>query len=256
MLYICIPAYNEAPTVGVLLWRIQKVFQEFAREYELLVYDDGSSDATQEILAGYSEVLPLTVLGGPSHKGYAVALEELVRTVVGRCRYVRRDAVIFMQGDFTDQPEQIPELVRRFEGGADVVMAAADPSIMPPIAVRRFRRFAPWLLRPFVSVPGVQDPFGLFRIVRVSVLKDAIRASGDGPLVHGEGWGTNVDLLLASLPQARRVEVLQVAPRYDLRPRDSRVRPFADALRLYRFGRWARGGREKSRPVVQESAGA
>ena len=254
MLYICIPAYNEAPTIGVLLWRIRKVFQEFAREYELLVYDDGSSDATQEILQGYADVLPLTVLGGKEHKGYAVAVEELIRAVAGKCRYVRRDAVILMEGDFTDQPEQIPELVRRFEGGADVVVAERDPAAVPPTAVRRLRRFAPWVLRPFVSVPGVQDPFGLFRIERVSVLKEALREAGTGPLVHGEGWGANVDLLLSSLPHARRVEALQVPPRYDLRPRESRVRPLSDAWRLYRFGRWARGKRGST--AVQETAGA
>ena len=28
VLYFCIPAYNEAPTVGLLLWRLRKVFQE------------------------------------------------------------------------------------------------------------------------------------------------------------------------------------------------------------------------------------
>src|SRR3954453_21649052 len=40
VLYICIPTYNEAETVGVLLWRIRKVFQEYSREYEVLVFDD------------------------------------------------------------------------------------------------------------------------------------------------------------------------------------------------------------------------
>ena len=27
MLYFCIPAYNEAPTVGLLIWRLRKVFR-------------------------------------------------------------------------------------------------------------------------------------------------------------------------------------------------------------------------------------
>src|SRR3712207_8535171 len=58
VLYVCIPAYNEAPTVGVLLWRIRKMFQEFSREYEVVVYDDGSTDATADTLAPYREVLP------------------------------------------------------------------------------------------------------------------------------------------------------------------------------------------------------
>ncbi len=46
MIYIGIPAHNEAQTIGVLLWRIRKVFQQFPREYELLVYDDASTDET------------------------------------------------------------------------------------------------------------------------------------------------------------------------------------------------------------------
>src|SRR4051794_10588818 len=70
LFYICIPAYNEAPTVGLLLWRIRKVLQEFPREYEVLVFDDGSTDATAETLKPYTDVLPLTILGGAEHVGY------------------------------------------------------------------------------------------------------------------------------------------------------------------------------------------
>src|ERR687896_403911 len=63
MIYVCIPSYNEAPTVGLLLWKIRQVFAAFPREYHLLVLDDGSTDATREILEPYSQVLPLTVTG-------------------------------------------------------------------------------------------------------------------------------------------------------------------------------------------------
>ena len=243
MLYICIPAYNEAPTIGVLLWRIRKVFQEYSREYELLVYDDGSTDATLETLAPYTEVLPLTVIPGGAHKGYAAALDALARTVAARTRYPRRDAMVVMQGDFTDQPEHLPELVKRFEGGADVVVAERGQADGTPVAVRRLRRVAPWVLKPFVAVQGVADPFGAFRLYRISLVREMLKAVGDAPLVTTDGWAANVELLVRALPAARRVDTVTLPPRYDVRPRESRVRPFADAMSLYRFGRAARARR-------------
>src|SRR4029078_5518694 len=94
VLYICIPAYNEAQTVGVLLWRIRKVFQEYSREYEVLVYNDGSTDSTVETLQPYGDVMPLTVLGGPERFGYGRALDALARAVSARTKYPRRDAMI------------------------------------------------------------------------------------------------------------------------------------------------------------------
>jgi glycosyltransferase involved in cell wall biosynthesis len=242
VLYICIPTYNEAPTIGLVLWKIRKVFQEFSREYELLVFDDGSSDATAEILRGYQAALPLTVLGGERRVGYAGALGELFKAASQRTRYARRDAVITMQGDFTDPAEALPEFVRRFEGGADVVVGqwSQQPATLPR-AVRRLRRLAPWVLRPFVSTPGVDDPFGTFRLYRVSVLRDALKAHGPKALVNASGWASNVDALLTMLPHARRTETIDVAPRFDLRPRSSRVRPLADTLAMLRYGRSARG---------------
>jgi glycosyltransferase involved in cell wall biosynthesis len=242
VLYICIPAYNEAPTIGVLLWRIRKVLKDFPREYEIVVFDDGSTDATAETLQPYGDVLPLSILGGERHVGYAAALDALCRAVVARTRYPRRDAMLLMQGDFTDQPEHIPELLRRFEGGADIVVAERTTIPSAPVPVRRLRRVAPWLLRPFVSVPGVADPFASFRLIRISVIRDAIKQGGDLPLVSGLGWAANVDLLSRMMPFARRTETVSLEQRFDIRPRPSRIRPFTDALNLYRFA-WATRGR-------------
>lgn len=239
MLFICIPAHNEAPTIGLLLWRLRKVFQELSREYEVLVYDDGSTDATRETLEPYKKVLPLTVLGGQERRGYASALDTLLREASKRTKYPRRDAVITLQGDFTDQPEHLAELIKRFEGGADIVVAERPVDGQAPQEVRRLRRVAPWILRPFASVPGVGDAFGALRLYRVSLIRDLLKAD-DAPLAHGPVWAANADLLVRLSPLARRVEAVELAPRYDLRPRETRIRPFRDAMDLFKFGRASR----------------
>lgn len=240
MFYICIPAYNEAPTIGLLLWRLRKVFQEFSREYEVLVYDDGSTDATRETLEPYQKVLPLTILGGAERVGYARALDALLREASRRTRYPRRDAIITLQADFTDQPEHLQELIKRFEGGADIVVGERPRDARAPQAVRRLQRVAPWVLRPFLSVPGVSDLFGALRLYRVSLVRDVLKADATSPLVVGHGWGANADLLVRLASVARRIETVELPPRYDVRPRHTRIRPLSDALDLFKFGRATR----------------
>lgn len=246
VLYICIPAYNEAPTVGLLLWRLRSVMQDFAREYEIIVYNDGSTDATAETLKSYTEVLPLTVLGGAEHRGYAHALDALARAVSGRTRYPRRDAMITMQADFTDRPEDLPELIKRFEGGADVVVGERQVSQSWPGPARLLHRMAPFVTRPFVKVESINDPYGTLRLYRISILRDMLKDVPEGQqLLRSEGWAANVEMLVRSMKHARRIEAVSFSPRYELRPRETRVRPWQGAISLYKSARALR-----ARPVT------
>lgn len=124
MIYICIPAYNEERTIGVLLWKIRQVMTDFPRDYQILVVDDASTDATPEVLEPYTRILPLTVHRNAERQGYAASLERLIREAVQRSEYPKRDAIITLQGDFTEEPDEIPALIKRIEGGADVVNGA------------------------------------------------------------------------------------------------------------------------------------
>lgn len=237
MLYICIPAYNEAETIGVLLWRIRKVFQEYSREYEVLVYDDGSTDATAETLAPYRDVMPLTVLGGGKRVGYGRALDALCRDVAQRTRYPRRDGMITMQADFTDQPEHLPELVKRFEGGADLVVAERPVSPSTPQPIRRMHWIASWVARTSGAVKGVADPFGAMRLYRISLIRDLVKDAGDAPIARGEGWAANLDLLRRAAALGRRIETVSLEPRYDVRSRETRIKPWSDGYALFRAPR-------------------
>lgn len=241
MLYICIPSYNEAPTVGLLLWRLRSVMQEFAREYEILVYNDGSTDSTAETLKSYEEVLPLTVLSGEVHRGYGHALGALAREVSRRTRYPRRDAMLTMQADFTDRPEDLPEMIKRFEGGADIIVSERQPTSAWPAPARMLRRIAPIVTRPFVEIPGIADPFGTLRVYRISVIRDLVKDSTDTQLLKTDGWAANIEFLARATKYARRIESVTGSPRYELRPRETRVRPWKGALALFKSARALRG---------------
>jgi len=223
LIYICIPARDEARTIGVLIWKIRKVMAEFGRDYEILVLNDASSDDTAEVLERYRGLLPLTVLTERAPIGYARGLEKLIRLALERTDYPKRDAVVTLQGDFTEHPEHIVSLVKTLEGGADVVSGVVEsgrPEL--PRGMRIVRWLAPFLLRSSLKGAPVSDPFCGFRAYRLIVWKKAIRAMDDTPIVDGEGWAANVELLRVAAAHARRIEEVPLDLRFDIRERASR----------------------------------
>jgi glycosyltransferase involved in cell wall biosynthesis len=250
MIYVCIPSYNEAPTIGLLLWKIRQVFAGFPREYQMLVLDDGSSDSTAEVLERYTRVLPLTVTRHQNRLGYAGSVEELLRLAVQRTDRPKRDAAVLMHADFTHGPHFIPDLVRRIESGADIVIAQAKLEGERSRTRRLVRRLAPVLLRGVVSVPGVSDLVSGFAIFRLVTLRNAFR-NGTTPMLRTEGWAVNAELYERAARHARRVETVATIERRDLRQRNSRVSPWEPALTLWR----ARGPLRRLSPSAsQENA--
>jgi dolichol-phosphate mannosyltransferase len=234
MFYLCIPSYNEAPTVGLLLWKIRRTFQAFPREYELLLADDGSTDATAEILEPYAKALPLTVVRHAGRLGYGKSVEELLRLAVERTDRPKRDAAIIMHADFAHEPDYLPELVRRIESGADLVVAQATLQGESRRAARLVRRHARWLLRG-VKVSGIRDIVSGFAAFRLMSLRNAMRAT-NGPLITSEGWAANAELIARVARQARQIETVDIVERVDLHQRPSRIDPWPLARKLWRDG--------------------
>jgi glycosyltransferase involved in cell wall biosynthesis len=236
MLYLCIPSYNEAPTVGLLLWKIRKALQTFPREYEILVADDGSTDNTSEILEPYAKALPLTVLRHATRHGYARSVEELLRLAVERTDRPKRDAAILMHADFAHSPDDLPELVRRLESGADIVVTKATLRGESRRSARLVRRYAPWLLRG-IKVSGVEDIVSGFGAFRLMCLRNAMRMA-NGPLLTSDGWAANAELIARVASHARRIDSVPVVEHLDMHQRASRVDPWPLVRQL-----WQEGGR-------------
>ncbi|HEU4698865.1 MAG TPA: glycosyltransferase family 2 protein [Gemmatimonadales bacterium] len=235
MIYVCIPSHNEAATVGLLLWKIRQVFTGFPREYQLLVADDGSTDHTAEILEPYARALPLTVVRHPRRLGYAATVEELLRLAVSRTDRPKRDCAILMHADFAHGPAYLPDLVRRIDSGADLVVAEGSLQGEPSRGRRMLRRWGPLLLRGRVGVPGVSDVVSGFVAFRLITLRNAFR--GSDRLLTTEGWAANAELVGRAARHARRVETVSTIERHDLRQRASRVEPWDAARELWQARR-------------------
>jgi glycosyltransferase involved in cell wall biosynthesis len=235
LIYICIPVHEEAATIGVLLWKIRKVMAEFGRDYEVVVMDDASSDETPVVLERYGRVLPLRVLRSDRRLGYGSATERLLRDVAARTEYPKRDVAVTLQADFTENPEDLVPMVKAIEGGADLVAGSLTPGgDALPVPLRVSRWMAGVLLGRGLREAPVSDPLSGFRAYRVVVLKKAFR-EGEVPtkaFPSSGGWASNLALLAATAPHARRIEEAPFGPQLTHRTRPSRFHPVSELRRL------------------------
>jgi glycosyltransferase involved in cell wall biosynthesis len=237
LIYIGVPVHDERHTIGPLLWRIRKVLLDQGGDFHVIVVDDASTDGTDRLLEPYRRVLPLTIVHNEARQGYARSLERIIREALGQSDYHRRDALLTLQADFTDAPEAIPEMLRRFKSGADLVVGVPRPEQRAPAGVRLGRAGASLLARSLPAAEQVEDPMGGFRLYRLFVLERAMADLEDpeeGRLLNHRGWAANAELLARVAPHARRVEEVEFPLTYERRYRDSRFRPLSQLWGLLR----------------------
>ncbi len=117
-LSIAVPIYNEESTIPELLQRTRAVLDRIpGGPHELLFVDDGSSDRTLPLLEQAAHSDPrISVIALSRNFGHQAALSAALDHAVG-------DAVVLMDGDLQDAPEDIPLLAERHREGYDVVYA-------------------------------------------------------------------------------------------------------------------------------------
>ncbi len=234
MIFVLVPAYNEAATVGRLLWKVRQVFAAFPREYQLLVVNDGSTDGTDDVLAPYARALPLTLVTHGTRKGYGRSVEELLRLAVSRTDRPRRDLAVVLQADFSDSPDDIPELVRRIESGADLVLADYRHRPGLPRVEALARRVVARARRLEGPDDRPADCVCTLKAMRLVTLARVFSQYGGRPLVEADGWAADAELLLAVRRHARRTDVVAATSAAPPRLRRRRGRPLSSAWAAWR----------------------
>jgi len=152
---LIIPVLNEAACIGALLAELPP-----AVAHEILVVDNGSTDATAAIARGAG----VRVVSEP-RRGYGYACAAGAAAASG-------EVLVFMDGDGSFVPEQIALLVGAIAAGADLALGTRMQGgmvagAMPPHQLHGNRLVA-WLVRRIYGVPLTD--LGPFRAIRRSLL--------------------------------------------------------------------------------------
>jgi glycosyltransferase involved in cell wall biosynthesis len=115
---LIIPAYNEAESLtGNLETILAQVSELDEVALELLVVNDGSDDRTLELMQVFCETHPqVSLLSLNRHFGKEAA-------ILAGLDHAGGDAAVVMDSDLQHPPELIPQMVRLWLGGVEVVEA-------------------------------------------------------------------------------------------------------------------------------------
>ena len=124
-LSIFFPAYNDGGTIASLVILAVQIAGRLTSDFEVIVVNDGSSDATRDILDDLVRTYPnVRAIHHPQNRGYGAALRTGFAAAT-------KDLIAYTDGDAQYDPAELPALWNRLTPEADMVtgykISRSDP---------------------------------------------------------------------------------------------------------------------------------
>jgi len=117
MISIVVPAYNEEEGIGLLYERVTSAAAAWHDDYEIVIVDDGSRDATLRLLTDIASAdSRVKVLSFTRNFGHQAAVTAGLMHATG-------DIIAIIDADLQDPPEELERFVQKCRDGYDVVYA-------------------------------------------------------------------------------------------------------------------------------------
>jgi undecaprenyl-phosphate 4-deoxy-4-formamido-L-arabinose transferase len=115
-LSIVIPVYNEALNLPTLFGRLYPALDGLGRTYEIVFTNDGSIDASFQLLSAQYLARPdvTRVIDFNANYGQHMA-------IMAAFEHVRGDIIVTLDADLQNPPEEIPRLLEKIDAGSDYV---------------------------------------------------------------------------------------------------------------------------------------
>ena len=112
---VVVPVFNEAENITALHAALTEALADLDRSYEIIFVDDGSTDASRDILRALTAFDPqLRALLFRRNFGQTPALSA-------GFEFARGATIVTMDGDLQNDPADIPRLLEKIDRGYDVV---------------------------------------------------------------------------------------------------------------------------------------
>ena len=172
LLSIVTPAYNESKNLPLLYERLASVLNSLEIDWEWIVVDDHSADATFVTVAELAQ-------RDPRVRAVRFARNFGSHTAITCGLHMARgDCAAIMAADLQDPPETLPELLGAWQGGAQVVWAVRGKREGETLSTRGFARLYYWLMRRLIGIREMPATGADFFLVDRRVL-DAFRQFGE-----------------------------------------------------------------------------
>jgi dolichol-phosphate mannosyltransferase len=200
-----IPAYNEAENLPSVLAELEHRPEAQAPLSAILVVDDGSADATPDIVLGYEGPLSVELIRLDENQGPGAAFRTGFRAALDRCG--EPGLVVTMEADSTGDLAALPEMLRRARAGADLVLAAW---VMENVSFTRrvLSEGAALVVRTLLGLDA-STVSSFFRVYRTEALRAAFDTFGDD-LIRERGFACKAEILAKMTSLGARVEEVPV----------------------------------------------
>jgi dolichyl-phosphate beta-glucosyltransferase len=200
-LSVIVPAYNESKRLPLTLIDLDKHLQKAPFDYEIIVVDNNSKDATKEIAQRFSSIIKNLKVIECRTQGKGAAVKKGMLNAEGQVR-------LFSDADNSVSVDQFLKMQHFFREGYDVVIGSRDvegAKMEPP--QKWYRVLLGNLGNIFIQIMllrGIKDTQCGFKAFTEKATSKIF------PLVSIVGWGFDVEVLALAKKSGFKIKEVPV----------------------------------------------
>jgi len=227
---IVIPAYNEAGRIPATLRAVVDIVRKNGWSAEVIVVNDGSTDATADVVRKFAASAPeVRLMQNPGNRGKGYSVRSGLLQALG-------DVVMFTDADLSAPMDEARGLFDAIAGGADIAIGSrwlerTRQTIRQPLYRQFFGRCFNAVTRFVMNLPFADTQCGFKAFTRTA-------AQTIFQLQTIERWGFDPEILFIALKRGYRIQEVPVSWAHDERTRMSYLKDGIKMLQEIAIVRW------------------